>query len=48
MTEQPVLKTPRLQVEGVLRQRVQKWGQFEDVALRAILREEWPPYTKLT
>jgi RimJ/RimL family protein N-acetyltransferase len=27
--------------EGLLRQRVRKWGQFEDVALWAILREEW-------
>ena len=27
--------------EGLLRQRVQKWGQFEDVALCALLRQEW-------
>ena len=27
--------------EGLLRQRVRKWGIFEDVALWAILREEW-------
>ena len=27
--------------EGVLRQCVQKWGQFEDVALQAILKKEW-------
>jgi RimJ/RimL family protein N-acetyltransferase len=27
--------------EGLLRQRVRKWGQFEDVALWAILRQEW-------
>ena len=27
--------------EGLLRQCVQKWGQFEDVALCAILRQEW-------
>ena len=27
--------------EGLLRQRVRKWGMFEDVALWAILREEW-------
>ncbi|MCG8364321.1 MAG: GNAT family N-acetyltransferase [Pseudanabaenales cyanobacterium] len=27
--------------EGVLRQRVQKWGVFEDVKLWAILRRDW-------
>jgi hypothetical protein len=27
--------------EGVLRQRVRKWGVFEDVALWAILRQDW-------
>ena len=27
--------------EGLLRQRVRKWGQFEDVMVRAILRQEW-------
>ena len=27
--------------EGVLRQRVQKWGIFEDVKLWAILRSDW-------
>ena len=27
--------------EGVLRQRVRKWGVFEDVALWAILKEDW-------
>ena len=27
--------------EGVLRQRVKKWGVFEDVALWAILKENW-------
>lgn len=27
--------------EGVLRQRVRKWGKFEDVVLMSILREEW-------
>lgn len=28
-------------VEGVLRQRVKKWGVFEDVVLLALLREDW-------
>ena len=28
--------------EGLLRQRVIKWGRFEDVALWAILKKEWP------
>ena len=27
--------------EGILRQRVRKWGVFEDVALWAVLREDW-------
>jgi [ribosomal protein S5]-alanine N-acetyltransferase len=27
--------------EGVLRQRVRKWGEFEDVKLWSILREDW-------
>jgi [ribosomal protein S5]-alanine N-acetyltransferase len=28
--------------EGLLRQRVRKWGVFEDVVLLAVLRGEWP------
>ncbi len=36
-----VLENNGFEREGVLRQRVQKWGQFEDVALWAILRKEW-------
>jgi [ribosomal protein S5]-alanine N-acetyltransferase len=28
--------------EGLLRQRVRKWGVFEDVVLLAALRGEWP------
>ena len=27
--------------EGLLRQRVKKWGVFEDVVLMSILREDW-------
>lgn len=27
--------------EGLLRQRVMKWGKFEDVALWALLKDEW-------
>ncbi len=27
--------------EGVLRQRVRKWGVFEDVVLCAVLRQDW-------
>ncbi|MEE9146276.1 MAG: GNAT family N-acetyltransferase [Candidatus Tectomicrobia bacterium] len=27
--------------EGVLRQRVRKWGVFEDVAMCALLRQDW-------
>ena len=27
--------------EGLLRQCVRKWGQFEDVALQAVLKQDW-------
>lgn len=27
--------------EGILRQRVQKWGVYEDVVIRAILQKDW-------
>jgi RimJ/RimL family protein N-acetyltransferase len=36
-----VLEKNGFKQEGLLRQRVQKWGRFEDVALWAILRQEW-------
>lgn len=36
-----VLQKAGMQREGVLRQRVRKWGVFEDVVLLAILREDW-------
>jgi ribosomal-protein-alanine N-acetyltransferase len=36
-----VLEKSGFRQEGVLRQRVRKWGQFEDVALWAILRQDW-------
>lgn len=36
-----VLKKNGFVQEGLLRQRVQKWGVFEDVVLLAILREDW-------
>jgi RimJ/RimL family protein N-acetyltransferase len=36
-----VLEKNGFRQEGVLRQRVRKWGRFEDVALWAILREDW-------
>ncbi len=36
-----VLEKNGFKQEGILRQRVRKWGQFEDVALWAILRQEW-------
>ena len=35
-----VLERIGMRCEGVLRQRVRKWGRFEDVVLYAILREE--------
>ena len=36
-----VLEKNGFRQEGLLRQRVRKWGQFEDVRLWAILRQEW-------
>jgi len=45
MTRNPasgrVLERNGFQREGVLRQRVRKWGSYEDVALWALLREDW-------
>lgn len=45
MTRNPasgrVLEKNGFAQEGVLRQRVRKWGRFEDVALWAILAENW-------
>jgi [ribosomal protein S5]-alanine N-acetyltransferase len=36
-----VLAKVGMQREGVLRQRVRKWGIFEDVVVWAILRDDW-------
>jgi ribosomal-protein-alanine N-acetyltransferase len=36
-----VLAKVGMKPEGLLRQRVRKWGVFEDVVLLALLREEW-------
>ncbi|MCU7801660.1 MAG: GNAT family N-acetyltransferase [Candidatus Thiodiazotropha sp. (ex Lucinoma annulata)] len=36
-----VLEKNGFKQEGLLRQRVRKWGQFEDVLLWANLRQEW-------
>ena len=36
-----VLEKNGFRQEGLLRQRVRKWGKFEDVALCALLREDW-------
>ncbi|MCU7930814.1 MAG: GNAT family N-acetyltransferase [Candidatus Thiodiazotropha sp. (ex Codakia rugifera)] len=36
-----VLEKNGFKQEGLLRQRVRKWGQFEDVLLWAILQHEW-------
>jgi RimJ/RimL family protein N-acetyltransferase len=36
-----VLEKNGFKQEGLLRQRVRKWGKFEDVALWAILQVEW-------
>lgn len=36
-----VLQKNGFKAEGLLRQRVRKWGVFEDVILLSILRQEW-------
>lgn len=36
-----VLEKVGFRREGLMRQRVRKWGVFEDVVLLALLREEW-------
>ena len=36
-----VLLAAGMQREGVLRQRVQKWGVYEDVVVYAVLRDDW-------
>ncbi len=36
-----VLQKNGFQLEGLLRQRVRKWGIFEDVILLSILRQDW-------
>jgi [ribosomal protein S5]-alanine N-acetyltransferase len=36
-----VLEKIGMRQEGLLRQRVKKWGVFEDVVLMATLRSEW-------
>ena len=36
-----VLEKVGMKREGLLRQRVRKWGVFEDVILVAILRDDW-------
>ncbi len=36
-----VLQKAGMKREGLLRQRVRKWGVFEDVVLLAILRDDW-------
>jgi ribosomal-protein-alanine N-acetyltransferase len=45
MTRNPasgrVLLASGMQREGVLRQRVQKWGVYEDVVLYAMVRDDW-------
>ncbi len=38
-----VLEKVGMKREGLLRQRVRKWGVFEDVVLLAILRDDWTP-----
>jgi len=41
-----VLARIGMKQEGLLRQRVRKWGVFEDVVLMALLRQEWAETSK--
>jgi RimJ/RimL family protein N-acetyltransferase len=41
-----VLAKTGMRQEGLLRQRVRKWGAFEDVVAMALLREEWAKASK--
>ena len=41
-----VLEKNGFELEGLLRQRVKKWGQYEDVVLLAILRQDWQAIEK--
>jgi len=36
-----VLEKIGMKREGLLRQRIRKWGVFEDVVILAILRGDW-------
>jgi RimJ/RimL family protein N-acetyltransferase len=36
-----VMQKAGMTLEGILRQRVKKWGKFEDIAVYAILRHEY-------
>jgi [ribosomal protein S5]-alanine N-acetyltransferase len=38
-----VLEKIGMKQEGLLRQRVRKWGVFEDVVLMAIIQDDWRP-----
>lgn len=41
-----VLEKSGFRQEGLLRQRVLKWGEYEDVAIMAILRKDWQTEVK--
>ena len=45
MTRNPasgrVMEKLGLQPEGLLRQAIRKWGRYEDLAVRSMLRSEW-------
>lgn len=43
-----VLQKNGFMQEGILRQRICKWGVFEDVKLWALLRQDWQSNTALT
>ncbi len=42
-----VLEKSGMRREGLLRQRVRKWGKFEDVVILAIVRKDWENAKKL-
>jgi len=41
-----VLEKNGFRQEGLLRQRVRKWGKYEDVALLAVLKQDWRVFVR--
>lgn len=41
-----VMEKLRMALEGVLRAHVRKWGRFENLIVRGILRPEWESHRR--